>query len=74
MRSDETVNGKSGKNLDDWLVQIMRLRKKFPDLTDVDLEFEAGNEDVLFARLELKLGKKRAELILIMKNEETGRL
>ena len=57
-----------------WAIQEARLRNKFPILTDLDLKFTEGKEDELFTRLEKKLNKKREEIILIMKDEETGRL
>ena len=60
--------------IDNWAIQSMRLRKKFLILTDVDLAYKEGNEEALLKRLEEKLGRNRAELILIMRDEETGRL
>lgn len=51
----------------DWSQQADALKDKFPSLTDSDLKFERGREDDLLKRMELRLHKKRGELINIIK-------
>jgi uncharacterized protein YjbJ (UPF0337 family) len=43
------------------------LKKKFSKLTDDDLKYVEGEEDVLLGKLEKKLGVKREELEKIIK-------
>jgi uncharacterized protein YjbJ (UPF0337 family) len=43
------------------------LKKKFSKLTDDDLKYVEGEEEVLLGRLEQKLGVKREELEKIIK-------
>jgi len=43
------------------------LKKKFGKLTDDDLKYVEGEEEVLLGRLERKLGVKREELEKIIK-------
>jgi len=43
------------------------LKKKFSKLTDDDLKYVEGEEEVLLGRLERKLGVKREELEKIIK-------
>lgn len=50
----------------DWAVQSKDLRREFTQLTDEDLKFEKGKEGDLLKRLEVKLNKKREELISII--------
>jgi len=49
-----------------WNEQKSKLRAKFPTLTDADLHYEAGNRDVMFTKLQNKLGKTREELDTVM--------
>ncbi|WP_298393541.1 hypothetical protein [Flavobacterium sp.] len=51
----------------DWSQQADDLKDKFPQLTDADLKFERGKEEDLIKRLELRLHKKREEVINIIK-------
>ena len=39
-----------------------KLKKKFAVLTDNDLMYEVGKEDVLYGKLQKKLGKTKSEL------------
>ena len=50
----------------DWATQAKQLKEKFTTLTDADLEFENGKEGELLGRLEIKLDKKRNEVISII--------
>ncbi len=51
----------------DWSHQADDLKDKYPNLTDSDLKFERGREDDLIKRMELRLHKKREEIINIIK-------
>lgn len=39
-----------------------KLKQKYSDLTDDDLEFQEGKEDELYGRLQEKLGKTKDEI------------
>ena len=54
-----------------WDVQSKNLKEKYTQLTDSDLKFETGKENELLARVETRLGKKREEVINIIKQAET---
>jgi hypothetical protein len=45
-----------------WIRQKKRLKQKFSDITDQDLEFEPGSMDKMFEKLKVKLGKSREEM------------
>ena len=45
-----------------WYVQRAGLKKKFPVLTDTDLLYQQGQKDVMFEKIQNKLGKTREEL------------
>jgi hypothetical protein len=51
----------------DWKRQADKLKEKFPQLTDSDLKFESGRETDLLKRIELRLHKKREEVMNIIK-------
>lgn len=51
----------------DWSQQADDLKEKFPQLTDSDLKFERGKEDDLIKRMELRLHKKKEEVINIIR-------
>ncbi len=51
----------------DWSQQANELKEKYPNLTDSDLKFERGREDDLIKRMELRLHKKREEVINMIK-------
>ena len=53
----------------DWIVQSERLKEKFPQLSDSDLHFEKGREDVLLTHMAKKLNKHRREVINIIRKE-----
>jgi hypothetical protein len=50
-----------------WETQAKELKKKYPQLGDSDLKFEAGKETELVARLAKSLNKKKEEVINIIK-------
>ncbi|MEI6682472.1 MAG: CsbD family protein [Bacteroidota bacterium] len=45
-----------------WNEHKGRLRQKFAVLTDNDVMFEAGKQDEMIGRLQVKLGKTKEEL------------
>ena len=52
-----------GKN---WNNQKMRLKQKFPQLTDADLRFESGKEFEMLTKVGFKLELKLDEVIRIL--------
>lgn len=65
----ETTQNKSGETLTitgDWAAQSKQLKETFKQLNDADLKFETGKENELIRRVELKLNKKREEVISII--------
>ncbi|MCF6131956.1 hypothetical protein [Flavobacterium wongokense] len=53
----------------DWDVKAKLLRRRFPQLTSSDLEIdEKEDENSLLKRIEIRLNKKRNEVIEIIKN------
>ncbi|MFB9090139.1 hypothetical protein [Flavobacterium paronense] len=51
----------------DWDLQSKLLRRKFPQLTPSDLEFQRDGEKDLFKRIEKRLNKKESEVVKIIK-------
>lgn len=51
----------------DWSQQASELKEKYPNLTDSDLKFERGKENDLIKRIELRLHKRREEVINMIK-------
>ena len=49
-----------------WNEQKNRLKQKFAILLDNDLIFAAGMKDEMLARLQIKLGKTKDELLNII--------
>lgn len=52
----------------DWDLKVKLLRRRFPQLTPSDLDFERNGEIGLLERIEKRLNKKREEVIEIIKN------
>ena len=52
----------------DWDLKVKLLRRRFPQLTPSDLDFERNGENGLLERIEKRLNKKREEVIEIIKN------
>ncbi len=50
-----------------WIVLQAKLKAKFPTLTDTDLQYEEGKQDVMYAKLQVKLGKSKEEINSILK-------
>jgi YD repeat-containing protein len=51
----------------DWDKQSKILRETFTNLTDSDLKFETGKENDLLTRIQSRLGKKRYEVIELLR-------
>lgn len=50
-----------------WNEMKGKLKQKFAALTDDDLLFAEGKQDEILGRLQVKLGKTKAELLAIIK-------
>ena len=50
----------------DWSLQKTKLKAKFSTLTDADLHFEEGKKDLMWNKLQTKLGKTKEELTKIV--------
>ena len=51
-----------------WTEQKGKLKQKFASLTDNDLLFEEGKKEEMLGKLQIKLGKTKEELHLIIKS------
>jgi len=49
-----------------WTEQKGKLKAKFSNLIDSDLQFEGGKRDEMLAKLQTKLGKTKVELTAII--------
>lgn len=64
----DTANEKASFKISgDWVLQSKLLRRRYPQLTPSDLEFEIDRENDLLKRIENRLNKKRDEVIEIIK-------
>ena len=52
----------------DWDLKSKLLRRRFPQLTQYDLEIENNDENNLLEKIEKRLNKKRADVIELIKN------
>ena len=59
------------KITENWAEQAKSLKTKFPKLTDADLKFETGKEDLLISRLVTALNKKKEDVINLIKKGAT---
>ncbi len=46
-----------------WSVAFPKLKSEFPILNDNDVLFVEGREDEMISRLEIKIGKTKAEIL-----------
>lgn len=53
-----------------WELQSKELQKAYPHLNSADLKLEPGREEELIERLEVKLGKKRDEVIGLIQQSQ----
>ncbi len=51
-----------------WNEQKGKLMQKFAILTDNDLMFEEGKKDEMYGKIQIKLGKTKAEMEDIIKS------
>ncbi|MFN0275999.1 MAG: CsbD family protein [Chitinophagales bacterium] len=49
-----------------WDEQKGKLKSKFSNLTDADLQFEEGKKDEMLTKVQTKLGKTKEELDTII--------
>ncbi|NVO18871.1 MAG: CsbD family protein [Bacteroidetes bacterium] len=49
-----------------WNETKGKLKQKFAILTDNDLMFEEGKKEEMYGRLQIKLGKSKAELLKVI--------
>jgi uncharacterized protein YjbJ (UPF0337 family) len=49
-----------------WDEQKEKLRTDFPALTDEDLQYEEGKRDEMLNRIQVKLGKTKEEMDVII--------
>ena len=49
-----------------WNKKKVKIKEKFPDLTDEDLQFQEGKEKEMMEILGYKLGKSKLELLKII--------
>ncbi len=58
---------------DNWPLIKVKLKEKYPQLTEGDLKYLDGYENELFKNLQIKTGNNREELLMeINKIMETG--
>lgn len=53
-------------NKGDWVGLKEKIRRTYPDITEMDLELNNGDEGELLIRLQNKLGKNKKEVIAII--------
>ena len=66
------VKNESFKFTGNWDEQSKSLKQKYSQLTDSDLKLETGKEEELLNRVSSRLGKKRDEVISIIKSGQEG--
>lgn len=49
-----------------WDVQKAKLKAKYPNLSDGDLQFDQGKKDKMMSKIQTKLGKTADELSKII--------
>ncbi len=49
-----------------WNESKMKLKQKFVMLTDSDLLLVEGKQDEMFARLQIRLGRTKEEIIMLI--------
>jgi len=54
-----------------WTEQARLLKRRFPLLTDADLNYEQGKENDLLKRMEMRLNKNRDEVMSIIRQGQT---
>ena len=72
MQATNVKTNESFKFTGNWDEQSKKLKEKYSQLTDSDLKLETGKEDELLNRVSSRLGKKRDEVISIIKSGQEG--
>ncbi len=49
-----------------WILEKRKIRQRYVFLTDKDLAFEEGKKDVMFGKLQKRLGKTKEQLLEII--------
>ncbi|MDJ1469519.1 hypothetical protein QNI19_11025 [Cytophagaceae bacterium DM2B3-1] len=62
------------KIVGDWNCQLKKLQEMFPQLTNADLHFQTGKEELLLARVMNRLNKERIEVIEIIRKGQVKRV
>jgi hypothetical protein len=68
MQATNVKTNESFKFTGNWDEQSKKLKEKYSQLTDSDLKMETGKEEELLNRLSSKLGKKREEVVDIIRS------
>ena len=72
MQATNVKTNESFKFTGNWDEQSKKLKEKYSQLTDSDLKLETGKEEELLNRVSSKLGKKREEVINIIRSGQEG--
>lgn len=70
MNTQKTETDIPFKIIGDWPPQAKRLKERYPELTEADLKFEAGQERELLDRIGTRLNKGRQEVISMISQVE----
>lgn len=66
MEPSKTRSGESFRITGNWADRSKKLKHKFSQLTDSDLQLEKGKEEELLKRVQSRLNKDRAEVIKLI--------
>jgi hypothetical protein len=72
MQATNVKTNESFKFTGNWDEQSKKLQEKYSQLTDSDLKLETGKEEEVLNRVSSRLGKKREEVIGIIKSGQEG--
>jgi len=74
METTKSKTSETFKMNGNWDTQSKQLKKNFTQLTDADLKFEAGKENELLGRIEMRLKKSREEVISLIKKSQPEKI
>ena len=72
MQATNVKTNESFKFTGNWDEQSKKLKEQYSQLTDSDLKLETGKEEEVLKRVSSRLGKKREEVISIIKSGQEG--
>jgi hypothetical protein len=72
MKNEQVQSSEPFKMSGNWNKQARLLQDKFAQLTDADLIYVEGKEEALLERIELRIHKKRDEIINILKKGQSA--